>query len=77
MEIQFSLVLGIARISAFHEICKKSLTLGCLCFPATFCTMEPHFSHVTDIVWMENYKIIFSFLEIFKIIFSIHGDMRG
>ena len=77
MGIHFSLVLGIVRISASREICKKSLTLGYLCFPAIFCTMEAHFFHVTDIVWMQNYKIFLSFLELFKVIFSIHRDMRG
>ena len=61
----------------FPRNLKKSLTLGYLCFPTIFCTMEAHFFHVTDIVWMQNYKIFLSFLELFKVIFSIHRDMRG
>ena len=36
MGIHFSHILGIVRINASHEICKKPIALECLCFPIRF-----------------------------------------
>ena len=39
-------------ISVSREICKKPLTLECLCFPMFFLTMGINLSHVMGIAWI-------------------------